>query len=135
MKHLKLVTALLAAGIPLAPAIVIAEPSEQQLASAVELGGLAALAPLCGLRDQDWSADLRRSTIQTSTGAVAYGDASLRSAPGSNVVIGALSYAETEATEQFAETPAATCTALAGNSILPRADEMVLRFRGGRPSS
>ena len=68
-------------------------PSPEALGDSVELGGLAALAPLCGLRDEAWSADLRRSAIQTATGTRRHDDAALKAAPGSNQVIGALSYA------------------------------------------
>ena len=111
-------------------------PSPEALGDSVELGGLAALAPLCGLRDEAWAADLRRSAIQTATGTRRHDDAALKAAPGSNQVIGALSYAETEALEDFAGKPAAaTCGPLAGNPILPRADAMVRHFREGAPAS
>ncbi|MGI4954448.1 MAG: hypothetical protein ACRYGM_21805 [Janthinobacterium lividum] len=130
MKHLVLAAALFAV-----PMVAAGEPSEQQLAKTVAVGGLAALAPLCGLRDQDWSADLRRSTIQSGTGTGAHDDAALKAAPGSNLVIGALSYAETEATEDFAETPGSICSNAANSPILPWADEMVRRFRARAPAS
>ena len=111
-------------------------PSPDALGQSVEIGGLAALAPLCGLRDEAWSADLRRSTIQTATGTRGHDDAALKAAPGSDQVIGALSYAETEALEDFAGKPAeATCGPLASNPILPRADAMVHRFREEAPAS
>ncbi len=125
----------LAAALFAAPAMAATGPSQQQLADSVELGGLAALAPLCGLRDGSWSADLRRSTIQSGTGTSAQDDTALKAAPGSNLVIGALSYAETEATEDFAEKPTAVCNAVANSPVLPRADEMVRRFRAGMPAS
>ena len=113
-----------------------AGPSPEALGQAVEIGGLAALAPLCGLRDEAWSADLRRSTIQAATGATKHDDAALKAAPGSERVIGALSYAETEALEDFAGRPqAATCGKLASDPILPRADAMVRHFREGAPAS
>ena len=117
------------------PAIAAIGPSQAQIAETVELGRFAALAPLCGLRDQGWSADLRRSTIRSGTGTVAHDDAGLKAAPGSNLVIGALSYAETEATEDFAETPVATCVSLANSPVLPRADDRVHRFRADTPAS
>lgn len=126
---------MLALALAATPALAAPGPSQGQLADSVELGGLAALAPLCGLRDQGWSADLRRSAIKGGTGTSAHDDAALKAAPGSNLVIGALSYAETEATEDFAETPAATCSAVAGSPALTRADEMVRRFRAGMPAS
>lgn len=130
MKCLVLVAAVFAV-----PAMAATGPSQEQLAHAVELGGVAALAPLCGLRDDGWSSDLRRSTIQDGTGTAAHDDSALKAAPGSNLVIGALSYAETEATEDFAETPSATCSAVASSAVLSRADEMVRRFRLGTPAS
>lgn len=130
MKRVMLATALFAV-----PTMAATGPSQEQLADSVELGGLAALAPLCGLRDNGWAADLRRSAIQSGTGMSAHDDTALKTAPGSNLVIGALSYAETEATEDFAETPAATCSAVASSPVLSRADEMVRRFRAGMPAS
>ena len=112
------------------------QPSQAQLADSVEVGGLAALAPLCGLRDEAWSADLRRSTIQAATGTSGHEDSALQAAPGSNLVVGALSYAEAEALESFAEAPAAvTCGPLASNPALFRADAMVRHFRATAPSS
>ena len=118
------------------PAMAASGPSQAQIADAVELGGMAALAPMCGLRDEAWSADLRRSTIQTSTGITEHDDPSLAAAPGSNLVVGALSYAETEALEDFAEAPAAaTCGPLAHSPVLARADGMVRRFRAQLPAS
>ena len=120
----------------LAPAAHAAGPSQSQLADSVELGGLAALAPMCGLRDEAWSADLRRSTIQGATATTAHDDRSLEAAPGSNLVVGALSYAETEALEDFAESPPdVTCGPLAKSPVLPRADEMVRQFRAQSPGS
>ncbi len=113
-----------------------AQPSQAQIADTVEIGGLAALAPLCGLRDEAWSADLRRSTIQSATGTAGHEDRALQAAPGSNLVVGALSYAEAEALESFAEAPAAvTCGPLASNPALTRADAMVRHFRAEVPSS
>ena len=108
-----------------------AGPTEDQLAEAVRLGGLATLAPVCGLRDERWSADLRRSVIQSATGSRAHGDRDLSAAAGSNLVVGALSFAEAEALESFAEAPATvTCGPLLGDPGLGLADGMVERFRG-----
>lgn len=107
-----------------------AGPTEDQLAEAVRLGGLAALAPICGLRDERWAADLRRGAIQSATGSREHGDRDLSAAAGSNLVIGALSFAEAEALESFAEAPAAaTCGPLRGDPALGAADGMVERFR------
>ena len=116
------------------PALAEGGPSQDGIAGAVELGGVAALAPMCGLRDEAWSADLRRSAIQSATGAAAFDDGGLKAAPGSDLVIGALSYAETEALEDFAEQAASvTCGKLAPQ--LARADALVRRFRAGVPAS
>ncbi len=108
----------------------VAEPSEDQLDDAVRLGGLAALAPICGLRDTAWADDLRRAAIQAATAARAHDDAGLMAAPGSNLAVSALSFAEAEALESFAEAPAvATCGPLGGDPALDRADGLVRRFR------
>lgn len=105
-------------------------PSEDQLADAVQLGAVAALAPLCGLRDEAWAADLRRAAIQYATRSKDHDDPDLKGAPGSNLAIGALSFAEAEALESFAEAPAAqSCEPLARNPDLRRADAMVRDFR------
>ena len=118
------------------PAVAAPGPSQAQIADSVELGGLAALAPMCGLRDQEWSADLRRRTIQTATGITAHDDPALAAAPGSDLVVGALSYAETEALEDFAESPPdVTCAPLRNSAVLSRADEMVRQFRAQAPGS
>ncbi len=113
-----------------------AQPSQDAIADTVEIGGMAALAPVCGLRDEAWSADLRRSTIQAATGTAGHDDAALKAAPGSGVVIGALSYAEDEALEAFAGKPAGvTCGPLSSSPVLARADAMVRRFRAEAPAS
>ena len=111
-------------------------PSQAQLGDIVAIGGVAALAPLCGLRDEAWSADLRRSTIKAATGTAEHDDPALKAAPGSNLVIGALSFAEAEALEDLAQAPqAVTCGPLATNPVLMRADAMVRHFRQGSPAS
>jgi hypothetical protein len=105
-------------------------PSQAQLAEAVEFGRVAALAPFCGVRDEAWSADLRRSEIQTGTATPHHDDSGLAAAPGSQLVIAALSYAETEALEDFAEQPASvTCEKLSHDRRLRQADDLVRRFR------
>jgi len=107
-------------------------PSEDQLAATVRLGGVAALAPICGLRDDNWAADLRRAAIQFATRSNAHDDPDLKRAPGSNLAIGTLSFAEAEALERFAQgSAAATCEPLAISPDLDRADRMVLQFRAG----
>ncbi len=105
-------------------------PTQDGLAEAVRLGEVATLAPICGLRNQRWAADLRRSAIQSATGSHAQGDRDLAAAPGSNLVVGALSFAEAEALESFAEAPAkVACGQLRNDPDLGLADERVERFR------
>ena len=125
-------------------ALLCASPAMAQdqaaLDRAVNLGTLAALAPLCGLREEAWAFDLRRATILDATRTTDPDDAALERAPGSQRVIGAMSYAETEALEDFAEAPApATCGPLARNPDLVRADAIVRAFRAlkaaAKPSS
>ncbi|MBV9784222.1 MAG: hypothetical protein JO264_10420 [Acidisphaera sp.] len=107
--------------------------TQAQLNDTVALGSLAALAPICGLRDERWAVDLRRAAIQAATRSHAHDDAGLKAMPGSNLAVGALSFAETEALESFAEAPAVdTCEPLARNPDLRRADAMVLEFRRQR---
>lgn len=102
-------------------------------------GTLATLAPLCGVRDETWAFDLRRAELQSATGSKRFDDPALRSAPGSNEAVAALSYAEAEALEDFAESsPERTCLPLANGPDLGRGDEIVRRFRtqlGPKPGS
>lgn len=108
-------------------------PSGQSVADGATFGAVAALAPMCGLRDQAWSADLRRAAVQAATGSPATDDATLSSAPGSNQVIAALGYGDMEALEDFAaDKPDATCAGLRKNPALGRADAAVDTFRRGR---
>ena len=107
-----------------------AQAPPPQLDDTVKLGGIATLAPLCGLREEAWAVDLRRAAIQAATQSKAHDDPDLKAAPGSNLAVGALSYADTEATESFAEAdPAETCKPLASSPDLARADVMVEAFR------
>ena len=107
-----------------------AGPTEDQLADTVRLGSIAALAPICGLRDQRWAEDLRRAAIRSATRAKAPDDPALKAAPGSDLAASALSFAEAEALESFAEAPAAqTCTPLALSPDLDQADRAVSEFR------
>lgn len=116
----------LAAGLSGATA---AEADQHKLDEAVRLGTVAALAPLCGFREEAWAFDLRRAAIQETTGS-APDDPALEQAPGSNMVVGALSFAEAEALEDFAQAaPAETCGPLRTSQDLARADGMVDRFR------
>jgi hypothetical protein len=108
-------------------------PMGQSLADAATFGAVATLAPLCGLRDEAWSFDLRRAALQAATGSAATDDAGLSHAPGNGQVAAALGYADMEALEDFAaDTPAATCASLQGNSALGRADAAVNAFRRRR---
>ena len=123
-------------------ATVLASPALAQnvtdaaLDDAVKLGEVATLAPLCGLREEAWSFDLRRATILDATRAPTPDDPALAAAPGSDLVTGALSFAEAEALESFAEAPpAATCGKLAGSMDLHRADAMVAGFRAHKTGS
>jgi hypothetical protein len=114
----------------------MAQPSEAQLADTVSAGTVAALAAVCGLRDEAWAADLRRAAIQSATGSRAHDDPGLHAAPGSALAIGALSFADAEALESFAEAPPdETCTPLAHSQGLDQADGMVRGFREQAPAS
>jgi hypothetical protein len=110
-----------------------AQPSGQGLAEATTFGAVATLAPLCGLRDESWSADLRRAATQTATGTAATDDTGLSHAPGNGQVAAALGYGDMEALEDFAAaTPEVTCASLRDNPALRRADAAVKAFRRRR---
>jgi hypothetical protein len=88
------------------------------------------------LRDAAWAADLRRAAIQAATRSHAHDDPGLQAAPGSDMAIGALSFADAEALESFAEAPAQeTCGPLAHSTGLDQADGMVRGFRQQAPAS
>lgn len=120
-----------------------AEPSavsQAGLDEAVELGGVATLAQLCGLRDEAWAFDLRRAMILQTTRTTNPDDLALYDAPGSALVVGALSFADVEALESFAEgLPEHSCGPLTTKPALDRADRAVEVFRmlrsGKRPAS
>lgn len=96
-------------------------------------GRLATLAPLCSVRDEAWSFDLRRAELQTATGSARFDDDALRTAPGSQRAVAALSSAEHEAIEEFAEaSPARSCDAVRADADLQRGDEIVRAFRAQR---
>jgi hypothetical protein len=108
-------------------------PPGQGLADAATFGAVATLAPLCGFRDDVWSADLRRAAKQTATGSAATDDAALSRAPGGDQASAALGYGDMEALEDFAaDTPEVTCAALRNNPALERADKAVDAFRRRR---
>ena len=105
-------------------------PSQAALEDAVRLGTVATLAPLCGMRDEAWSFDLRRAALMDTTHAPQPDDETLRRAPGRDLAVAALSHAEAEALETFAEAPASsTCDPLAKDPELVRADRIVQAFR------
>ncbi len=117
-----------------------AAPSEAALDDAVRLGTVATLAPLCGMRDEAWSFDLRRAAVMDATRAPQPDDETLRRVPGRDLAVAALSHAEAEALEAFAEMPASdTCGPLAHDPELARADRAVQAFRwlkaGAKPGS
>lgn len=108
-------------------------PGGQSVADGATFGAVATLAPLCGMRDEAWAADLRRAAMQTATGSAATDDSGLSSAPGGNQVVAALGYGDMEALEDFAaDTPDATCAALRKNPALLKADAAVDAFRRRR---
>ena len=106
-------------------------PSHQAaLENAVRLGTVATLAPLCGVRDEAWSFDLRRAAVMDAIHAPQPDDETLRRFPGQDLATAALSHAEAEALEAFAETPAPnTCGPLAHDPEMARADRIVQAFR------
>ncbi len=105
-------------------------PSQAAIEDAVRLGTVATLAPLCGMRDEAWSFDLRRATLMDVTHAPQADDETLRGVPGRDLAVAAMSHAEAEALEAFAETPTSnTCGSLADDPELGRADRIVQAFR------
>jgi hypothetical protein len=108
-------------------------PAGQGVADAATFGAVATLAPLCGLRDEAWSADLRRAAMQIATNSAATDDATLTHAAGNGQAVAALGYGDMEALEDFAaDTQAATCESLRQNPALGRADAAVVAFRRQR---
>jgi hypothetical protein len=99
-------------------------PTQAQLNNAVRFGAIAAIGPICGLRDGAWAVDLRRAEMHAM--AVQPADRQRADRAGA-----ALSYAEDEALEDFAEAPSQTCATLARNPDLARADQMVAALRAG----
>ena len=130
------------AAMPLSSVMAETGPDHSALDEAVRLGTVAALAPLCGLRAERWSFDLRRAAILEATRGsdpaesvtpflrLNSADTALREARGSRSVVGALSFAESEALENFAAAPPAeTCEPLKIDPELVRGDELVRMFR------
>jgi hypothetical protein len=96
----------------------------------VRLGRVMVIAPLCGLRDGAWAADLRRGALQQATQSPATDDAGLKAAPNAGLAEGALGYAESEALEDFAAAPPdATCLKLPDSAELAEADRVVEDWR------
>jgi hypothetical protein len=113
--------------------IVTAGPAATQTNELVQMGRLATLGPLCGLRDEAWAFDLRRAELQGATGSKRWDDEALRAAPGSGAASAALGYAEMEAQEDFAEgPPEQACGKLAHEPGMGQADEIVRAFRAQR---
>ena len=105
-------------------------PAQAAVDEAVRLGTVATLAPLCGLRAERWAFDLRRAAILDGTQGTQPNDAALRNASGSQNIVSALSYAEAEALEDFAQAPPSeTCEPLKANPDLARADAIVQAFQ------
>ncbi len=130
---MRFVVALLALALASAALAQTDAPAGQGIADAATFGAVATLAPLCGLRDDTWSADLRRAAMQSATASAATDDAGLSHATGNNQVAAALGYGDMEALEDFAaDTPAATCASLRENPALGRADAAVDAFRRRR---
>ena len=99
-------------------------------------GRIATLAPLCDLRDDAWSFDLRRAEIQAATGSDRSDDKALEAAPGSRQAIASLSLAEHDALEEFAEdSPSRSCEKIRADADLSHADAVVRRFRAQKPES
>jgi hypothetical protein len=104
--------------------------SGQGVADAATFGAVAALAPLCGLHDESWSADLRRAARQRASESRETDDVTLNAQPGSGQLSAALGYGEMEALEDLAtDTPDVTCKALSANPALAKAEDAVRAFR------
>lgn len=124
-----LLVLLSAPGLSVAQPVATAAPSQAQLDRAVRFGTIATTGPLCGLRDPRWGADLRSAELQAMDAPPAPAAEARRRA---DMAGAALSYAEDEALEDFADgPPAATCGPLAHNPDLARADAMVDAWRRG----
>lgn len=107
-------------------------PGQAQLDQAVRLGAIATTGPLCGLRDARWGADLRSAELQAMGAPPVPATAAPEDRRRADVAGAALSYAEDEALEDFAEAPPdATCGPLARNPELAHADAMVTAWRRG----
>ncbi len=102
-------------------------PTQTQLDNAVRFGAIATIGPICGLRDGAWAIDLRRAELR----AMGVQPADRTSRLLADRAGAALSYAEDEALEDFAEAPQQTCATLARNPDLATADHMVAAFRAG----
>jgi hypothetical protein len=107
-------------------------PTQEQLDKAVRFGAIATLTPLCDLRDPAWAADLRRAELQAMGVELAPRQSNPARQAQADRAGAALSYAEDEALESFAEEkPEVACARLAQNPDLATADRMVAAFRAG----
>ena len=111
------------------PALALAQ-TQQQLDNSFRFGAIATVGPLCGLRDLAWAADLQRAELRAMGVNPEAPDPAQRELAGR--ADSALSYAQDEALEDFAEAPPeASCGKLAHNPDLAQADGMVAAFRAG----
>jgi hypothetical protein len=107
-----------------------AGPARSDLDLTVRRGGLATLAPLCGMRDARWAQDLRKAAIQDATHAPEPDEPSLKGAAESDAAVSALGFADTEALEDFAaQSPKVACANLARDRGLADADLRVEKYR------
>lgn len=96
----------------------------------LRFGVIATTGPLCHLRDQAWGQDLWRATMLALGARPRSPDPAQQGL--TDRVGAALSYAEDQALETFAEAqPDATCRPLAQNPDLAAADQMVAAYRAG----
>ncbi len=122
---------LLVAALAVFPALANAQ-TQRQLDTSVRFGAIATVGPLCGLRDGQWAVDLRRAELQAMGADIGPGPVDPERQRLHDRAGAALSYAEDEALEDFAsEAPDATCTPLAKDPDLARADQMVAAYRSG----
>ncbi len=120
------------------PPLALAQPADQGLPAQEQLnasrtfGALAAVSPLCGLRDMAWAADLWRAELQATAGSARAGETDPARQRLADRAGAALSYGEDEALEAFAEAPPeVTCGPLVHDPNLKRADDLVAAFREG----
>ena len=110
--------------------------TQPQLDTLNRLARVMALAPVCSLRPEDWTADLWRGAMQQASGTTARDDTGLRAATGGNIADSAIGSEQLEALEDFAEAPPEkTCGPLADSADLKEADRVVRAWRARQPQS